>query len=361
MAFPNNNMTNTVNMGTLTEVGNETGSSSNIAQNAASFNVSQSALVSMSKIDDIMKFIKNDYINRGSGGSDYTYLMALTFNWVDGNSTNMSNGYTTLKDITNCYEGFEVKILTDDPDFVKDKTTNGTVLLSIVPPAKVIRHPGSFKTLIGASTRLTNDKSTPLTTAVFGHHGDYSDDYIFAAYANPNHYLKLVNSLFAAGGFLNTGNGTWVIKKGTTEIAWFDLAITLPYQDGIFNVVVPSVKCNVDSAGKITGFNVKWLRYNKETKAFDEVDYQSLKSLIPKYYYYVSGMGKSYAQQNEYMTDDGNGNLSMTNTYYFTTYTQVSNTVGKFALASIQCSYDVSGQRISYTYKGPARWNLGMP
>ena len=256
----------------------------NAAITATAFSLTEQQLTTLAKGDDMLKIVKNLFVNYDSAAGIY-YLLRPQYEWRGDYDALSLDAYTTATDYA--YHHYLLMLDTSDPSL----TLNSLISTNGVAPAKVCQ-------MIPPSDVPTVDNITVYSTT-----NPISNAYAVAAdivagpqlqYPSTRRDFRAqqlgANMMFDLGaanlsGTAPAGIWNWTINGAPT--AQFDIFITLPITgDKQVKGFVPAIKVNtVTDAGceKITGIQIKWYVYDDGAAGYVEADNTVLKYLTQSF------------------------------------------------------------------------------
>ena len=315
IAFPGSKMATSLDMGTLESDGvNEARSSTDGAQNAASFNLNLDELKSIAKSDNSYKHLINLYLNYNPATRS-AYQPQLSYSWDSGSINSIGNASPTASSISGYQAvGFNIGIETANINAaLKDGICSGTTRVELIPPAPVstVDSTRSWDAVNSFSNDADYSSSCASGDTGCMNIGAASSNWLQSNGSEDRYYcydadfaiqvpLSINNSLIGFGWSLlkipATGlpEGIWVYKVDGNEVAWFDLAVASPVNSaGKFTTTpIPALNMSYDtSTGAITGISITWFQFDSvindyvlltpaQAQAFDAIVNDSFISVI---------------------------------------------------------------------------------
>ncbi|RKX77962.1 MAG: hypothetical protein DRP87_07665 [Spirochaetes bacterium] len=260
--FPVDSATEDIDAGELEQENDEAVSEQSLEENSLSFEMNLSNLREIAKLDNMLKVIKNLYINYdNTNGTLYENLFSYTWG-VEPEQ--VKNQFSSPANYT--YDEYSIQISTSNPDITFDGVYNHDYIIEIVPPEPVVYVDNNSHTL------FTSDCGT----------WENFEEREDGRYANTNEthfalYEEISRNRVAFGTsglhFINYPQGYWLLKKDSETLAYFDLAISKPFKPGteIPVVYLPSLKIDVDAENYVTAFNITWYQYNFSNEQYEEL------------------------------------------------------------------------------------------
>lgn len=267
--LPGTDATSDIDMGTLdkSSTGDEGVQTDSMTANESSFSLNITQLRQIAQSDNLLKTIKNIYINYDPDTGKF-YSLLLVFNWK-GDSDDCKNKFSDPAAYT--FNGYAPLINSrNDNTFTYSEVKSKDYYVTIRPPAQVTgsdEHTYDFITSEGC-TLIDEDR---------GSNGRclYSNNPPFAFSIDGNGWLQI-----AAGGisFTNIVADLWYLQKTLTDhtytnVAAFDIGVCSPINATSKKpfVYLPSLKINVDADDNVTSLEIKWYIYNEADGHYDEV------------------------------------------------------------------------------------------
>ena len=263
LEMPMQDASSNIDLGTLEPSGNEAVSSTSLADNADKFTLSLAQLKEIARTDDVLKSIKNTYINYDDTTGTYLNIQPF-FGWRDESGSisiyNMFSDPATT--IANHNNGYSYYFNTNSNAIDFTKVCDQSVLLTLHPPATVTRVGGTPSW--GTTTPFTNSGTVYTNTGTVCGGGDL--------------YLRNDGSElsfnYAGGVFWATPivSGYWEIKYDGTKLFEFDGTLGSPFENDDITkpiVYIPALKAVVTN-GTIDYFELKWYLRNSNG-GYDEI------------------------------------------------------------------------------------------
>jgi len=282
--LPGGNLIGNVDMGVLDQSGDEAFQNGSLEGNQVSFNLNIGDLREIAKLDNMLKTIKNIYINYNkTTGSFFSASFAYWWGVVPGTIKNQfsdPNNYV--------YDGYQPTFNAFSKELSFDGIYNHTYIVSIIPPENMIdvdlNTYSSFSSA-GVWEFLKNEAS--------GRNAGSNAKPFFILEELSRGALDI-----SSGGahFTNIPSGFWTIKKDDVPISYFDLSIAKPFIDSNNNIPIvylPVLKVVVDVNNYVQAFYIKWVQYDVSSSTFVEIKDLSLLAN------YTEAVSMSYDDAND--------------------------------------------------------------
>ncbi len=260
-----------INLGVLFQNGNEARSSATLSEEAGTFSPSLNQLKQIAKSDNVLKNIKNIFMNYDENTGEY-WMLQPYFGWND-NPLSIKNQWSNPDNLS--FYGYAFYLSTNNttnPTF--SDVCQGNKIMKLYPPTAI--H------LIDTSS-VSFDNSTPIYTEKAQIETDSdgtqecSGHYFYLATdndsLNPGYMYNFIvgdsNLLAPDNQTQRIPSGYWTLKMydNTTHyestVAMFDLSIASPFDsEGNPTIFFPSVKVNVDSNDTIQSIQIKFYTFS---------------------------------------------------------------------------------------------------
>jgi|GEM_PF-4742384 len=266
ISIPAGSATGDIDAGELTLEGDEAVSENDLESYTATFGMTFDELKERARSDDVLKWIKNLYIN---DQVTRFWTPDVSFAWRGLLSDAKTTAITPNEYGFQGY-GFQFSAEGYGADFDFDDIVNGTVDVAIVPPvAEVSLSAGG--TIPGPFTNDAIDPENIEERIVDGESRYYAGDGDFGIAYESGRDSVAISGPGGTGIFgLPVTEGYWTVTLDNEEIAWFDLAVGSPV-DAAGNpiVPVPSFSFSTEADGRVTGFAVDgWFTYDATSETF---------------------------------------------------------------------------------------------
>ncbi len=279
-----------IDLGTLSQVGNEARSTTTLSDAASAFTFSLDQLRQIAKTDDVLKNIKNVFANYDQSTGKY-WLLEPYFGWSDVPSS-IKNQWSDPANLQ--FYGYAFYMPTNNtsnPTFTE--ICNGTKTLKLYPPAAVhlLDNSATFDANNPIYTESGQIDQRQDGSQECGGTYFYLRDDTQNSQAQMNWYMY--NFIVGDDNLLAPDtqtqpipSGYWTLKldDGTQEttVATFDLAVASPF-DSSGNPVIfmPSLNVTVDANDNITSIQLKFYTYDSQNNSWVEVtDSQVLEQML---------------------------------------------------------------------------------
>ncbi len=272
LSWPSQEQTKDVDVGTLAAKpdGGEIASSKTMGDNQQAFSLSLDQLETLAKNSQLMKALKNDFINADTAsGRYYSVTTSHVWNMKLADAVGQWSPLPTQSQ----YGGYGIAIYHNDSDLNATSfcNVNGAVATSVavVPPVSITQTDKfGAQTTFGPENPLTNADASPIDNREWcsAANGGLSA----GGTGTPPWVLGLPQQL------MDPIAGTWVLRKNGVDSVWFDVGVTLPFvNDDLTQPIiapVPRVRLTVDAGGALTKVEVSWWYY--DSTAADDVEAQ---------------------------------------------------------------------------------------
>ncbi len=250
LRMPIGSSTSNIDLGNIAQTGDEALSSKSIA-NAGTYSLSLEQLQQIAKNDDLLKNIKNVYMNYDPVNGVY-YELQPGFGWAD---VPASIKNTWSDPATYTYAGYQIYLGTNNitnPTFAQ--VSSDAVNVELYPPSDV------------TANGITYGSGTPITSS------GYSTNNATNFYARNDSTSIMYNFVTGDSSRIMTPitGGLWLLKKkegsSYTTLAQFDLGVANPVGAGNRPLYyVPRIMVTTDGSDTITKIELEWYEYNAST------------------------------------------------------------------------------------------------
>lgn len=269
-SFPLGSASGEINLGTLSQNGDETESSRGSKENAPSLALSVEQIEALALSDDSIKTVKNAYRNYDNGKY---FSVRPFFNWYwDGSTGEISNSFSSVTTLVQSkFQGYLFYMDSNSAQLNFDQICSQATLLTLEPPTTVQNHsqteswgPGDPLTSAGANSGISG-KSCGVGSLYLrddtASYGSYAFNFS-ASSGSSNEYLRPPIPV-----------GDWTVRAGSQIVGEFESNIGTIFENDDTakpTVFMPSLRANV-SGGTITSIDVKWYLRDPSTGQFNEV------------------------------------------------------------------------------------------
>jgi hypothetical protein len=345
--FPTASVKSDIDCGSLTQTGDESVSSTNVASVAGSFTLDVASLREIARRDNVLKAARNNYVNYDPA-SGVCYLLVPRFNWR-GSRSSIDNRASTPGSDALDYEGYYPQFSSNDDAITLASLVSGAAVLELYPPSTV---------QVDAGAKVYGP-AAPLSSAGAAYAAGYGPaDGNDIKVSAPEFFainFKVNDGESRADGFafkpVETGSGinvpfmrdyagTWTLKKNGTAIGWFDLSVASPADaTGRCALYTPSVKVTTDGSGIISRVDVQFYAWDGSgyTAA---ADVAALNQLVGQY---MLGFMNGSAEEYKYTSSQDSAGMEFSFSG-FTNRMRLADTV-------IQLSYTVAGVNVNFWWE----------
>jgi hypothetical protein len=282
----------------------------NTAITATTFSMTAQQLTTLAKGDDMLKIVKNLFINYDSVTRQY-YLLHPQYEWRGDYNSLALGTYTTPTNYA--YHHYLLMLETNDPSL----TLNSLISTNGVAPAKVCQLIPPLDVPTVNNPALIYSASNPISNA-YAVAADIIPDNCGAGpqlqYPQTLRDFRAqklgANMMFDLGsanlsGTAPAGIWLWIINGVTNPPAGqFDVAITLPLVgDKQVKGFVPSIKVNTVTEGaykKIANMQIKWYVYDDGVAGYVVADSQVLKYLTQSFVMVMSNNSQTTSRFEQF-------------------------------------------------------------
>ena len=260
IGLPIENSDSNVDFGNVTLVGDVASASMNLEEGADIFNVDLLFLRQRARIDDVLKHVRNVYINYDPlldvQRCETPLIFKLANELPDANAASDQSGWY------NNELGIWLYGETNFDASLDDLLTEA-VVLELYPPADINVEGTIFGPANPITTAGLTDNSTP--------------DYAFVAnngllieYHRQTREISQMYVGFAPQLPLPTDD--WVLFRNGEEYAYFDIGFASPFDDdGNLRIYLPSLSLTVDETGTVTKLQVSWQYFDSLISSFIDI------------------------------------------------------------------------------------------
>jgi hypothetical protein len=260
IGLPIENSDNNVDFGNMTLNGDISGASMDFEEGADVFNTDLFLLRQRAWVDDVLKHVRNVYINYDPlldvQRCETPLIFKLSNELPDANTASDQSGWY------NNELGIWLYGETNFDTSLDDLLTE-TVVLELYPPADID---------VGGTIFGPNN---PITTA--GLTDNSTPDYAFVAnngllieYDRQTREISQMYVGFAPQLPLPTDD--WVLFRNGAEYAYFDIGFASPFDDdGNLRIYLPSLFLTVDATGTVTQLQVSWQYFDSLDNSFIDI------------------------------------------------------------------------------------------
>ena len=246
--------TGNIDLGELNTDGSEDAVSGNTAEtNESFFTLTPETLIAMAKTDDMLKAIKNIYVNYDSTTKEFYHVMPI-FNFKSGTITDLAAGTATTPAaiVAAANRMYHFNIKTNDAPFTASDDT-----VDHFPPASITLKPAS-DVIIGGWDGLTTEIYGP--TGVDGTAIPNTYGYVDRTAPNTPVNEFILGYYYFSG---TVGTGYWELMKNDVTLCTFDVSQAFSV-DGSDNpkIFVPVPTMTLDAGRNITKINITWYMYD---------------------------------------------------------------------------------------------------
>ena len=259
-----------INLGVLSQNGNEARSSATLSDEAGTFSLSLDQLEQIAKSDDVLKNIKNIFMNYNENTGEY-WILQPYFGWND-NPSSIKNQWSNPDNLS--FYGYAFYLSTNDttnPTF--SDVCQGNEIMRLYPPT-TIHLIDNVSASFDNSTPIYTEKA-PIETDSGGTQ-ECSGKYFYLSKDNdsiePGYMYNFIvgdsNLLAPDNQTQRIPSGYWTLKMydnntgNESTVAMFDLAVASPFDsEGNPTIFFPSVKVNVDDNDTIQSIQIKFYTF----------------------------------------------------------------------------------------------------
>jgi hypothetical protein len=222
-SIPINNMVSSIDIGKVSLYNDETKTTNSIGDVSKAFSLESGILYTLSSIDGMSKYIKNNILNKQIN-SNISWISMVGYSFGSSREVKF-NEFTDVSSFPNLMvDGIDLipntSIFNQDRENIYLLDPDGEVIsFELYPSANVSQN---------ALSKWTWD-------------GDFK-------------------------------TGIYKVQNNDNTIAAFDLSSVSFYdQDGYYNGIHPSIRINTNSDGEAIGFDIKFMFFNKVTKKYEQI------------------------------------------------------------------------------------------
>ena len=275
-----------INLGQITGSGDEAKATTSAND---TFNLSAAALKDIANASQVLKILKNSWINRVSKPATITPW----FGFSSSNLADADNKFSTPDNLSYMGGGYYIGIndigVTMNDVCPETGTAPGAKTVFWNPPSEITLSDGS------KVTTLSSAKPTGQTYMRNPQYGEYSCGfqglYVRAPSYGDKKFMMQIGQNFKG----NAPQGYWELKVDSDVKGYWDLAAAKPYDTDPTkpNIFVPAFKVTSEN-GKATKIEAKFFSYDQQTSKYLEVsDVSGLNSLV-----HSIGFDLSYSQSS---------------------------------------------------------------
>lgn len=252
-------------LGTLSADGDEAVSETTIDEAEATFSLTADQLRELARTDNLLKAIKNVYINY-DGSSSRFISVGAGYSWT--RSGNLVPGQLTHPSEYD-YQGFGFTLSCENcSEFTWEQVRDKATTISVYPPEPItvgsdtwdagnpFENDGTMDTEVrdGGDWRTTGD-------------GDFS---ALVQWDESNIDLRVHPPV---GDFLDPPpDGLWTYELNGTPFAYADVGVTDPFdENGNILILLPAVRLATNGDNQVTQVDVQFYRYSRTTGSFSLV------------------------------------------------------------------------------------------
>ena len=345
LTFPMSKTISNINLGDIGSDGSDEGKSSiNLSQVASKVTYNINDLTALASTDDVAKAVINQYKNNFGKSEDKHINVRLTV-IAEGNFTKMATQYSKASD----YIGYAINIQGSSNTVLKQNFNNicqNTKQIQLELPTNksiTFQNDNTYQILTSSGGTM-NGTSCSSNGGIFQSQSD--GDSVSLNFGGGN---KIVNSL-------TVPTGNWTLKFDGNIIGNYNLAYSLPVENGQIKLPIPSVKLDLDpnDNNKTKGFFMKW--YIGSTQIPNEI----VTAIIPDATIYTQGNSGLALECSDAMLDN-NGTLKSyisisdckegnTDNPALTRYYKPANGSSMKALESVYVRYETPGNEVRFSY-----------
>jgi hypothetical protein len=277
--IPVKKMSGQLDLGNLAEDDeddDEAVSETELEQFATKCSLSYGQLRKMAKTDDLVKTIRNIWVNASydnDGEVSLYYQSSIQYKWHQS-ILEAKNQFSHAADD---YMGYGIEVWFEEGDIAWSDLSNPAVdAVNFAPPSEV-----SINDFLNDVVSYTYDSNSPINSD--GPYNPnlseaYDNDLGFCAFKNANDLIRLqyaATPVHTWDGFSGTvPSGNWLLTdQGQTETyATFDFSMESPFRnDGTAKIYIPSLKITTDVEDEISGISIRWLLYDQRSELYETV------------------------------------------------------------------------------------------
>ena len=256
ISLPISKTTDDIDLGDVDNSADEAKSSKDLSYLSSKVTYDINNLVALSKTDDVVKAIINQY--RNNYGKDESQIINVRLTVVAGGDFDTIGTQYSKASI---YKGYAINIQGASATVLKQNfnniCSNSKQIELDLPSGSTISFVGdsnNYSSLVSDGDGNLNGTSCGGSSNLFQEQND--GDWISLNFGGGT---KLVNST-------SVPTGDWILKFNGQELGKFDLAYSLPVENGQIKLPVPAVKLDLDTNdnNKTKGFYIKWYIGNIE-------------------------------------------------------------------------------------------------
>lgn len=266
LSWPANAQDGDANVGTVSAgTGGDITASGTVKDNQQAFSLTLEQLEALAKNSQLMRAMRNDYVNFDPATNTY-YSAGPTYQWnVD--ITESVDKWSPLP-AAESYWGYGINVYHNDRAFnASTLCKGGSGAIAVVPPTSItVTGKDNSTVTFGPDNPLTN---TSISAADTGQRCYDDSGSLGVSYSgDPPYIISFFSKL------KQDISGDWIIKKDGTAIIWFDVAMTAPFFDGdatkAIRAPVPRGRITLDADRKLTKVEISWWVYDLASATYVE-------------------------------------------------------------------------------------------
>jgi len=260
-SFPVSKLINNLDLGEIKEINGTFVSTNTLESNVQNFSLDEATLISLARLDDAEAILINRYIN--TDVTTGTYFISNVRFIHEQSMELIRNQFPSIDSYL--YAGYRVPMISNKTSLT-DSYSNicaGSKKIEVVPPTEVqvvesnvIHSPSNpyiNNNLSYHPTDPTTCEDIQMGFRVFNR--------------GENFQLELSNIQGR-----EIPSGYWTLKEDDQVQASFDLSVGSIFDtNGNYNILIPSVKVEVDTNHKFTKALIKWYKYDETIASYMEV------------------------------------------------------------------------------------------
>lgn len=285
-----------LDLGTLSNNGNEAISSNEAGSAEVSFSLSRDQLLEYAKTDESYKNLINTYLNYDPETGAY-YILEPAYIWR-GDIELLGNEWGDPEDLA--FQGYHFFIYTNkftSPAYSDACSGSGSV--TVQPPAQVSLGNG---TTFDSSSPMQND-------ALWWDNGNscMSGNFIIDDRDSQMWYTVLPGDR-SSDILQDIVTGFWQFKYNDNVLASFDISVSKPIDtNGYPLIFLPVAKINHDANGVVQSVNIAWKRYDLDLATYVDADPAVLSAMVYGARYSLQGHDDNV--RDDYSPTNGIGTL----------------------------------------------------
>jgi hypothetical protein len=260
-SIPINNMVSSIDIGKVSLYNDETKTTNSIGDVSKAFSLESGILYTLSSIDGMSKYIKNNILNKQIN-SNISWISMVGYSFGSSREVKF-NEFTDVSSFPNL-------------------TVDG---IDLIPNTSIFNQDRENIYLLDPDGEVIS----------------------FELYPSANVSQNALSKWTWDGDFKT---GIYRVQNDNNTIAAFDLSSVSFYdQDGYYNGIHPSIRINTNSSGELIGFDIKFMFFNRFTKSYEQITNLDLLKKFAKTLWF------------DFAGDDGSIPMSdITHTFYFDKY-----------------------------------------